>query len=223
MALISCPKCNAEVSSLSLACPACGASLANLPFSSKTQPRPAQPFFDNFWGILTAPQTTFQQILEGPRGQGAWVLLFLSAFISCLGDVVKKGEIRYLLVFPLVALFSYLVFLLVAWIFSFTGKWIGGEGDSPELFDYLIWSLVPSTVVGVLQIIRNLNNSGLWGFGWGAAQAVAALWGFIICFLLLATAQRFSVWHALLNMFLTALFLVAPFMGVILLMRMVLG
>ncbi len=224
-AMTLCPKCNAEISSLSLACPACGASLAGISRGSypNVPTGPARPFFDNFWGMLTAPQTTFEEILASPRTQGIWVMLFLSAFFDCLGDVIKKGEFWYLLVFPLVALISYPVFLLLAWIFSFTGKWMGGEGDLWELFDGLIWASAPSLAAEIFEIIRNLNYSGLWRFGWGALELIAGVWSFIVLLLVLARVHRFSVGFAFLNMILVLVVTLVPLAGLYMLIRMVVG
>ena len=75
----------------------------------------------------------------------------------------------------------------------------------------------------IFEIIRNLNYSGLWRFGWGAVELIAGVWGFIVFLLVLARAHRFSVGFAFLNMILVVVVTMVPLAGLFLLVRMVLG
>lgn len=204
------PQCKAEVSSLTLACPACGTSLAGIraPFIPRVA-GPAEPFGTLFGGILTSPTATFERILEGPERQHVWKILFLTAFFSGLAETVKKGEVWHVLFFPLSAAISWLVLWIVAWIMTVVGKWLGGTGDTPDLYAYLVWAEIPGLATLILEMIRNLSGTGLWQLGWGALEVVAAIWAFIVTLLLLAAAHRYSAGMAFLTEILVVVLLVA--------------
>jgi len=209
---IHCPKCNAEVSSLSMACPACGASLANVqsaPLPWTQTFRPAASFGTLFWGVLTTPTSTFEDILAGPRQQHVWKMLLLTAFFESLNNASEKGQYLYVLAFPIGALVSYLVIWIGAWLMSVTGKWLGGTGSVSELYDYAIWAGAPTLFFNFALFMGRLSPIGLWHYGWAVVEFGLAVWAFIISLRLLAAAHRFSMGMAFLNMVIAALVILA--------------
>jgi hypothetical protein len=198
---------------LSVSCPACGASLADSqgnPAAPLISGPPELPFFEIFWGIVSAPLVTFNRVLQGPRGRHAWAMCFLTGFISGLLDFVQKGEHWSLLLFPLWAVVGYGMLWLCAWVYAVTGKWLGGTGKSPELFDYCIWLQVPNVFYRVAGIIRYLLHFSVWQFAWGAMQIVIGIWGIVIAILILAAVNKYSIGKAILNEILFLILLLTP-------------
>ncbi len=209
---INCPKCNAEVSSLSMACPACGASLSNVqsaPLPWTQTPQPASSFGTLFWGILTTTASTFEDILAGPPRQHVWKMLLLGGFFEGLASASEKGEFLYVLFFPIWALVGYLVLWVMAWLFSATGKWLGGRGEIGELYDSSIWSEAPMVFVNFAGFLMNLSSIGLWHYGWEIVRFGLSIWAFIISLRLISTAHRFSMGMAFLNIIIVSLLILA--------------
>lgn len=117
--------------------------------------------------------------------------------------------------------------IVVGWIginvgsalFYWTGKWIGGLGSCKEIRAAVAWSTVPSLLNGVIWIIQlsvfksfllteQFLESQFVGVQMGVvfvttlAQTILAVWGFIMLLNALAEVQQFSIWKALLNVFL---------------------
>jgi hypothetical protein len=168
-------------------------------------------FFTLFLGILTAPHTTFDRILQGPRYRYVWSMVFLAGFFICLADGARRGEIWRVLLFPLVGVALYLGLWIIAWLFSATEKLLGGTADLPELYDYLIWTLAPVMVGQIAGIIRYILPWRFWHFGWGVVEAALSIWALLLSLMFLAVVQKYSLWKALLNAILVAVIFGLPF------------
>lgn len=196
------PQCKAKISPLALACPSCGLPLENFNLTPARSTRGKGPtgfFWTYFWGIITHPVATFEDILEGPPHQHIWKVLFIVTFFGSLEETVKKGELWHILLFPLSALFAWLFAWFGAWIVTTVGSWMGGQGSVPEIFDYVVWAEIPGLAGVILEIIRNFSDMELWRLGWGALELAAVIWAFVVSLLLLASAHRYSVGMALLT------------------------
>jgi hypothetical protein len=105
---------------------------------------------------------------------------------------------------------------LVAALFYWTGKWIGGTGTFQTIRAAVAWSNVPNLVNSLIWVV-NMASFGNRLFTHGfvetpfvgnelalifftsLVQVVIAVWGFVIVLKALGEVQGFSAWKALLN------------------------
>ncbi|HVZ79199.1 MAG TPA: hypothetical protein VHE12_00205 [bacterium] len=222
MATIHCPKCNAEISSLSLACPACQASL---PSAGPMAAQHADPgtFWGNFWGVMTDTRSTFQWILDGPDGRHVWTLLWVMQLAELPGVWIEKG--------PLVALFmtllgvpvGYLMLKLFAWLYSHIGAFLGGSGSPQALFKQVTWCLAGTVLVDLCNLSGKLFNSPLWHGVWVVVAFGVGIWGLIVNLITLSMAHRFSMWMAFWTIVLTVVLVGGVILAFLLLIGFFLG
>lgn len=223
MANIHCPKCNAEISSLSLACPACQTPLEGKVPEARKHQDPGS-FFSNFTGVLTDTRETFQWILDGPDGRHAWTMFFLIQLMKSLETVVKKREflIPFISLFVLTAI-SYPMGWVAAWLLSHVGSWLGGRGDVRSLFKYVVWAGAGSLLLGICAVLGALELSSLWKTIWDVISFGVLLWTFILSLIMIAVAHRFSIWSALGTVVLTFLLVAIPLWVILTLAGLFLG
>jgi hypothetical protein len=114
---------------------------------------------------------------------------------------------------------------VASWLLECTGRWIGGQGNFLQIRAAVSWSNVPSLVTiamwglllglfGIQVFDREFAQTQFIGYEAGVlflvmlVELVISIWGFIILLNMLAEAQGFSIWKALLNVLI-------PFVGVL--------
>lgn len=175
--------------------------------------------------IWTAPRKTIREIVRTNPKLHFWLLSWIYAFpiLLHMAQDMSLGE-----VYPMVGIGVAAAVLapFIGWVFLslfavmllWTGRWIGGEGKYLGLRAAVSWSNVPNIVNIVFWVILGaLFGSGLFtqafsqmelaGAQMGLvgliflAQLVLAVWTFVILLNTVSEVQKFSVWKALLNVF----------------------
>jgi Yip1-like protein len=104
--------------------------------------------------------------------------------------------------------------LVGPFLLAFVGGWLGGDGDPVDIRQAVAWSLVPQAVAAPLWIPllaaygRNaFNPQGLplMALALVFLIAIAAFWTLPLQVAGLAEALRFSIWRALLSIFILSL------------------
>jgi len=209
MLFIRCPKCRAEFSTSTTVCPSCGFSLPQsqaVPAATTSVGPPNLNFFGRFWGILTAPRTTFGRILEDPRRRYAWVLVFLTSFLGSLFLALEKGKPSLLVRFPFEALFLYSILWFHAWLYTKIGRWLGGVGTVLELFEFCTWNLTLGVIYPLARILGDLGPWPAWRSFWGVVDWGLFAWAAILYYFLLCQVHRYSLQKAIQNMVLNLAF-----------------
>ena len=102
--------------------------------------------------------------------------------------------------------------LVGPFLLAFVGNWLGGEADPSDIRQAVAWSYAPFAVVGLVWVPIIMAYGGvptapvgeeepiLWGLALaGLAVLTAALWTLWLEVVMLAEAQRFSIWRAVIN------------------------
>lgn len=189
----------------------------------------------NPWlSIWTKPRATIQQIVESNPTQYVLLLAALGGVSNSLdrASVKNTGDLLPLwLVMVLVILGGSFVGVLGLYVGSFvirwTGKWIGGVGNTQHIRAAMAWANVPS-VVNLLIWVPQLLLVGHEMFTkatprlegslslssamlvLGTIQTVMSIWAIFIFFKSLGQVQGFSAWKALGNVCLATLILIGP-------------
>src|SRR5581483_1777294 len=202
MALIICPKCNAELANVSKLCPFCGTSFkayTSKPSSSRAMtPSLIPSFFSTFFEILVEPRFVFEKIIKKGTGTYTWPMLFTLGVLSALEAVVRGEKILFsLFMIPLIAGFGWLALLVIAWIYCLVGGWFGGKGEFADLFDFGVWGMEVSCFTRVVTLLRHLLMSDAWQTLWRVVGWGVHIWGFFFGIILLSVAHRYSWVRAL--------------------------
>jgi hypothetical protein len=181
----------------------------------------------NPWvGMWVRPRETIQAILATNKNYLLKLLYWIYGFPLLLqfaqnfsfGDSYSATPIvigALLLAFPV----GYIGINIGAYLFYWTGRWIGGQGSFQDLRAAVAWSSVPNIVGIVIWALQLAMFDGkifsLMFFSMplvgaqltvtyicSAVSVIVMVWGLIILLKSVGAAQQFSAWKALLNVFL---------------------
>ena len=102
---------------------------------------------------------------------------------------------------------------LFGFLFSLTGKWIGGKADALKLRAALAWGSVP-VVAGIILFVPlffglNTGSVGVIGMS-GLIALVLAIWSIVLRIGMISEVQGFSIWKAILNGILVTIIVLIP-------------
>ncbi|MBS0624196.1 MAG: YIP1 family protein [Verrucomicrobia bacterium] len=101
---------------------------------------------------------------------------------------------------------------VVAWLYLFCGRWLGGQGTYQAVKCAVGWSFYPFIIAGICGILSALTMphpilQGLFSL----ISITAFIWGLVILFKVVAEAHRFSAWRAVVAVVIAVLFILAFF------------
>jgi hypothetical protein len=181
----------------------------------------------NPWiGMWVRPRETIRAILSYNKSYLLMLLYWIYGFPLLLqfaqnfslGDQYSLGAIVGAAVVGAIII-GFIGINLGAWLFHWTGRWIGGAGSFQDIRAAVAWSAVPNVVgiaIWLIQLAMFGNkvfslmyfNMPLVGmqlsvtYICSVVSVVIMIWGLVILLKAVGEAQRFSAWKALLNVFL---------------------
>lgn len=117
-------------------------------------------------------------------------------------------------------------------LFVWIGRWLGGVGTFQQVRSAVAWSNVPIFITGLtwlifLGVFRGmLFYEGFFASAFigrelllvtllGGLQMVVSIWAIVILVAMLAEVQKFSIWRAVLNIFLPFFLIAVLFWAVL--------
>lgn len=187
-----------------------------------------------FTKIWTHPRMVFKFINDTRYEKYLYLLLFLAGVLGAFDRASSRnmGDDRSLfsIVFGCVILggtLGWISYYIYAALMSWSGKWLGGIGDTSSIFRMMAYAMIPS-ILGLLFLFLQIAVYGVDYFTDFAGYleknmfANIVFWiSFVIQMLLslatlvfmvvgLSEVQKFSIGKAILNLILPILFLVVP-------------
>ena len=189
--------------------------------------------------IWTQPRQTFRELIDQGPTQMIVVLAALHGLVTMIdrvssrdaGDVLPLPAV-FLLCLVIGPVTGILTLYIGAFIFRWTGRWLGGQGNSGDLRTGLAWAGLP--------VIASLPVWGLLALMIGptlftSASTIATLapwqtivvtllglvilalglWSTVLIVLGIAEAHRFSIWRAVSTLVLPLVLLIAVFLLIV--------
>jgi len=187
-----------------------------------------------FTKIWTRPRQVFRFIDDYKYDKFVRVLLLLigisrgfdRATMNDMGDEMSLGAIiGFSVVFG--GLLGWISIYLYAALLSWTGKWLGGKGNTTSILRILSYAMIPSILallflipqIGIYGIemfkeYGDISSAGVFSniFVYGSLilEFILGIWMLVLCVIALSEAQKISIGMAILNIVLPALVIGIP-------------
>ncbi|UOX33721.1 YIP1 family protein [Flavobacterium sediminilitoris] len=189
-----------------------------------------------FSKLVSAPQDFFEYIIKNKYEESFKLLLVLAGISNAfdrasMRDLGDTKSLIYIIINCIFfgSLFGWITYSIYSSLLSWTGKWIGGKGNKNTILKVLAYASIPS-IIGTLIVFLQI---GIYGaeifksdgevlsdniilnivfylslfleFGFG-------LWTLFLYVIGISKAQQFSIWKAILNLFLSLFVIIIPIM-----------
>jgi hypothetical protein len=196
---------------------------------------------DIFTRIWTSPRMVFKFINDNHYDKHVTVLLLLSGISSAFDrDILKNmGDLMPLFAVVMTCivlggLFGYIINYIYAALMSWTGRWVGGEGDTPSLLRMLAYAMVPS-IIALIFIIPQVMIYGSEVFKSDGDivsadvlsniilyasmlfEFILGVFSFVFCVIGTSEVQKISIGKAILNLLLPLIIIMVPIIALVLL------
>lgn len=195
-----------------------------------------------FLQIWFSPKKVFTFIFENTYEKFLIPLLVLSGIVRSLSKAMEGNwgnEMPFWAVLLVVliagAFFGWISYFILAALISFTGKWIGGEGNTGSIMTMLAYASIPFifSLALFLPLIIFFGNSIFKSGNFlssypsyfnhifsaiSIAGLVLNIWTFVLAVVGVAVAHKFSILKSILNFLLIALLFGALVIVIVLIM-----
>ncbi len=170
--------------------------------------------------IWTQPRKTIRALIEkAPREMIIWLALIQGVISGFYWIDPIKAEfptlhiaLTYILCIVIGAIYGIVELYLVAWLYTFCGKWMGGSGTYQEVKCAVGWSFYPFIISGLFGLFSYYAVPNPWFQGIiGLISTVAFIWGLVILFQLVGEAHHISAWRALASVFIALAIVIGVF------------
>jgi hypothetical protein len=199
---------------------------------------------DIFTEIWTSPRKVFKYINDKHYDKYVVLLLVLSGISRAFDQVATKNMGDNMSMLGILGLciiggglFGWLTFYIYAALISWTGKWLNGAGNTDSILRIISYAMIPSIVAFILFILQiGIYGNEMFKSDGDMAneellsniliyfplflEFVLGIWTIVLCVIGISEVQKFSIGKSILNMLLPGLFILVPFMLIILLTRM---
>jgi len=196
-------------------------------YSEKIEPK------EIFYKLLTSPRDAFKFINDYKFDKHVTILLSLAGIVRTFDRAIGKNmgddfSLLGLITFCIIigGLFGWITYYIYSALISWTGKWFEGTADTQSILRILAYSLFPSIFILILLIPQiaiygnsmfqsdyDTSNTGLINnivyYGLLLCGVVLGIWSFVLSIIGISEVQKFSIWKALLNLLLPALFFIS--------------
>ena len=186
-----------------------------------------------FYKLLTSPRDAFKFITDYKYDKHVTLLLCLAGIVRAFDRAASKNlgdsfSLLGLIAFCVIigGLFGWITYYIYASLISWTGKWLEGTANTQSILRTLAYAMFPSVFIlillipqiaiyeiGMFQSDYDISNSGLINnivyYGLLLCSVALGIWSFVLSIIGISEVQKFSIWKALLNLLLPALFFVA--------------
>lgn len=187
-----------------------------------------------WFAMWTKPRAAIQQVVDNNPGYLVKTLACISGFSSLINLAVNQhlGDkyplyVIFLMAIILGSLLGFLILYVGGSIIRLTGMWMGGLASLKNIQAALAWSNIPiiwalALRVPELMLFRMelftsetpvLNSNpylAILMLGFGLAELVIGLFGFIVLFKCLSQVQGYSIWKAILNIIISLFVVIFP-------------
>lgn len=203
-------------------------------YSEKIEPK------EIFYKLLTSPKEAFKFINDYKFDKHVTILLFLAGIVRAFDRATNKSlgdnfSLLGLIAFCIIigGVFGWITYYIYAALISWTGKWFEGRADTQSILRILAYALFPSVFIlillipqiaiygnGMFQSDYDTSNTGLINnivyYGLFLCGVALGIWSFILSVIGISEVQKFSIWKALLNLLLPALFFISIILVIVL-------
>lgn len=203
-------------------------------YSEKIEPK------EIFYKLLTSPRDAFKFINDYKFDKHVTILLSLTGIVRAFDRAIGKNmgdnfSLLGLIAFCIIigGLFGRITYYIYSALISWIGKWFEGTADTQSILRILAYSLFPSVFVlillipqiaiygnGMFQSDYDTSNTGLINnivyYGLLLCGVVLGIWSFVLSIIGISEVQKFSIWKALLNLLLPALFFISIILVIVL-------
>lgn len=203
-------------------------------YSEKIEPK------EIFYKLLTSPRDAFKFINDYKFDKHVTILLSLAGIVRAFDRAIGKNmgdnfSLLGLITFCIIigGLFGRITYYIYSALISWIGKWFEGTADTQSILRILAYSLFPSVFVlillipqiaiygnGMFQSDYDTSNTGLINnivyYGLLLCGVVLGIWSFVLSIIGISEVQKFSIWKALLNLLLPALFFISIILVIVL-------
>lgn len=186
-----------------------------------------------FVGILTSPRQVFRYLHKHAYDKHVWKLMILSGIIGYMdasfffieGDIGRLFKNIFMAIFAggfLALVLNYFYAYMLSWI----GKFFDGTEDTQSILRVIAYSMIPSFFGILITVVQLIFYKSFLIYGEfsvaskieyiiaSASIFITVLWPFALIAIGLSEIQKFTIWKAILNVFISFLFFVV--LGVLL-------
>ena len=129
--------------------------------NNESTDKESQTFTDRdiFTKIWTSPREVFKFIHENQYDKHVGILLFFAGISRALNRAALRGLGDRSSLFAILALsiivgglFGWITYYFYAFLLSWTGKWIDGQGDSKSILRIMAYAMFPGLIALLLKI-----------------------------------------------------------------------
>lgn len=193
---------------------------------------------DIFLKIWFSPRSVLRYINEKQYDKYVIILLIISGIVRSFDRAVAKDMGDNMSVWFIIGLcifagglFGWISFYIYAFLLSWTGKWLKGEGGTRDMLRIAAYAMIPSIFTLLLLFIQ----IALWGEGvfmsegpfasedWASIvlsfvflllELILIVWTIVFYVVGISEVQKFSLWKSVLNMLLPGLMLLSIIGGI---------
>jgi hypothetical protein len=194
-----------------------------------------QELFTQIW---TSPRAVLKYINDNHYDKYVNVLLVLAGISRAfdrasqkdMGDTMSLWAIIGISVI-LGGLLGWVSFYIYAALLSWTGKWLGGIGDTSSLLRILAYAMIPAIVALVFLIPPmavygiemfkadgDISSAGLipniFVYGSMGMELILGIWAIVTSIIGISEVQKISIGRSILNIFLPVLIIALPIMAI---------
>lgn len=197
--------------------------------------------YDVFKTILTKPREAFKYILKKNYSNYFYTILALAGMSSALNsyvseDKIYSNSIYYVLPINIIlsALLGWIFIYIYAALISWTGKWLGGKGNTDTIYKIITYSSITSVFSIVLNIILLFylkltstydgetiyfeNDFGIFiYYALIGIFLLTSIYSFGILAIGISEVQKLNIGESIFNIFLPILLLMIPILFIFLL------
>ncbi len=195
--------------------------------------------YDVFKTILTKPRDGFKYILKKNYSNYFYTILALAGMSSALNsyvseDKIYSNSIYYVLPINIIlsALLGWILIYIYAALVSWTGKWLGGKGNTDTIYKIIVYSSITSVFSIVLNLILLFylkltstydgetiyfeNNFGIYiYYALLVIVGLVSIYSFVLFIIGNSEVQKFSIGDSILNALTPLLFIMIPILFII--------
>lgn len=188
---------------------------------------------DVFTKIWTEPRRIFKFINDTKYEKYYYLLLFLAGVVRAFDRASSKsmGDDSSLLMILFSAIvfggaFGWISYYIYSVLLSWTGKWLGGIGDTSSIFRMMAYAMIPSVLILFFlfpqiaiygrDVFSDIEYIAPGSFGnivrsiLSVFQIILSLATLVFMVIGLSVVQKFSVGKAILNLILPILIIILP-------------
>ncbi|WP_395063234.1 YIP1 family protein [Flavobacterium sp.] len=183
--------------------------------------------------VITAPKRAFKFINTYKYDKHLHILLIISGISNAFNKASQKGmgddsSLLFILFITIIfgGLFGWITYYFYSALISWTGKWFNGFAKTDDVLRIFAYATIPAILGLVFLIIQisifgnrpfmsdeNYTDTGILTnsifYACEYFQFALAIWSLSLLVIGVAEIQKFSIWKAILNVFLPAIILFA--------------